>query len=209
MTHMRVLRRLLVAGGLALGLFAVPSATVLACSCAMPSAPAEVAETAELAFVGTVVDAGASAAGEFGPTIPYAFEVERASVEAPAVLVVSAGESDASCGMTFAIGERWFISAQTFDGTLSTGLCSGNVLAESMAEGELEAVMAALPVVPVTEPAEDPAPAASPPVEPAAEPTQDEAVTDWAPILAFIVAAVGVLGIAGVMFVAVRRPARS
>jgi hypothetical protein len=176
----------LIAAALALLASATPIATVYACSCAMPPTPAEIAEIAELAFVGTVVDSGPGPWTDFGSAVGYAFEVERASAIARAVLVVNAVESGASCGMTFGVGERWFVSAQTFEGTLSTGLCSGNVLTDTMAEAELDEVLAALPVAPVDTPTEGGASTAS-------------------PILPIVMGGLGLLALAAVMFVAFRR----
>ena len=183
--------RILLACILALGLSTVPLATVRACSCAMPGAPEDIAATSELAFVGTVVDAGPGVETMLGRTVAYAFDVERASVDAPAELVVHAVEEGSACGFVFAVGERWFVSASTLDGTLSTGLCSGNVRSDEMAEGQLERVLELLPVVPPPVAKADDATASGPPA--------------WMP---FAIAGLGVIALVGVMIVAFRREPR-
>ena len=191
--RLRHMTRLLLAAGLALGLSTVPIATVQACSCAMPGSPAETAAAADLAFIGTVVDtapAPAEAEG-VGGMVRYAFEVERASAATDAVVEVRAigGDGGASCGIEFGLGERWFVAADGDAGTLQTNLCSGNLVADGMAEAELERLADALPVVPAPEDA---------------SPVEGEE-TDPSLLLP---AAIAALAIAGTLVVAFRGPAR-
>jgi hypothetical protein len=183
--------RIAIGGILALGLLAAPIASVYACSCAGFAGPVETAEASELAFIGTVVDARPGAQTMMGQTVAYAFEIERASVEAPAQLVVHAlhDPGGSACGFVFEVGDRWFVSAATFEGTLNTGLCSGNVRLDAMAEGELNRVMDHLPVTPMEEPA-----------------TSSNA--DSLPIVPVLLVALAGAGMAVLMLVAFRRPLR-
>ncbi len=150
---MRQLIRALAILTLLIGVFVTPLNPAYACSCATPGAPADVIATAEVAFLGSVV-ATAPGGGDpngLGPMVRYAFAVERASVPTDGVLEVEAigGDGGASCGFTFSEGERWFVAAYGDGGTLQTNLCSGNVLVETMAAGELERVRQLLPEAPV------------------------------------------------------------
>jgi hypothetical protein len=151
---------------LALGLTAVPLATVHACSCAMIGGPEEVAAQAArdggVAFIGTVVDAAPAPADPngFGGVVGYAFEVRHASVPISASLIeVRALDDDggASCGFTFGIGESWFVSAYEQEGALHTGLCNGNTRMTEMTQGSVDRLREMLlPAVPTVDaPAED------------------------------------------------------
>lgn len=146
--------RLFAALSLAFALTAVPIASVQACSCGMLGGPADIIATSDLAFVGTVASAdqkGNDPAG-FGQMIRYAFLVERASAPIDGSVVhvdALGGDGGASCGFTFGMGERWLVDARLADdGSLMTGLCSGNAMIEQMGEAELAAVVELLPVTP-------------------------------------------------------------
>lgn len=196
--RLRHMTRLLLGGALAFGLSLVPIATVQACSCAMPGSPAETVAASDLAFVGTVVDVAPAPAGANGggQLVRYAWEVERASAPTAAIVEVRAlgGDGGAACGMTFGLGERWFVAAYRDGEALQTGLCSGNLSIEGMGAADLDAVTAALPV----EPAPDPD---SSPVE--------EAEADRLPLLPAAIGAAAALAIAAVLVVEFRdRPGR-
>jgi hypothetical protein len=146
---------------LALGLTAVPLATVQACSCAMIGGPEEIAAQAardgSVAFIGTVVDAAPAPADPdgFGQVVGYAFEVEHASVPISASLIEVRALDDgggASCGFTFGIGESWFVSAYEQDGALHTGLCGGNTRMTELAPDSVDRLREMLlPVTPTVD----------------------------------------------------------
>jgi hypothetical protein len=167
--------RFLMAAVIALGLSSVPLVSVMACSCAMPGTTEEIAAAADLAFVGTVIDAAPAPAApdDFGSMVRYAFQVERASAPTEGVVEVRAvgGDGGASCGIEFGIGQRWFIAAYRDGATLQTDLCSGNLVVEGMAPAERELLAEVLAVEPATTSAPTPVdgPEASlPPLLPAA-----------------------------------------
>jgi hypothetical protein len=135
----------------AVGLAGLPVQQVAACSCAQATA-AQAAEFADAVFAGTAVEdrplgadsgpVGAIAATKplpapFGQTL-YTFDVDGvAKGPVGGRIEVLAGGDSASCGMSFAVDERWLVFT-TWDGaTYSTGLCSGNVLLEAGAEAPL------------------------------------------------------------------------
>ena len=142
----------LLASVLSLATMAMPLAHVAACSCAMSSGPEESIASAEMAFVGTAVEAmpGGDDPGMGMGTIRYAFEVERASVPTDAVVEVRALDDPggAACGFSFGLGERWLVLAHGQDGSMHTNLCSGNLLLTQMDDAELEGILSSLPVTP-------------------------------------------------------------
>jgi hypothetical protein len=146
---------------LALGLTAVPLATVQACSCAPVGGPEEVAAQAArdggVAFIGTVVDAAPAPGPDgFGPVVGYAFEVEHASVPISAAVIEVRALDDgggASCGFTFGRGESWFVSAYEQEGALHTGLCNGNTRMTEMTKESIDRLREVLlPVQPTVDP---------------------------------------------------------
>lgn len=185
--------RWLIGAALALGVSMVPIQAVQACSCAMPGGVADTIARADVAFLGTVVDAapGPAAPDGFGQTIRYAFDVERASVSTEAVIEVQALDDPggAACGFAFGIGERWFVAAHREGQALQTNLCSGNLAADGMPPDELAAASELLAAQPesVPDPADDGTPA---------------------PVLLLTVGAAAVIGLATIMIVAFRRPDR-
>ncbi|HEX2884702.1 MAG TPA: hypothetical protein VHQ42_09025 [Candidatus Limnocylindria bacterium] len=145
--------RLLTAVVLALGLWAMPAASVRACSCASLGGTVEAVQHAELALIGTVVDIGRARADAWGPVVPYAFEVERASAQTPAVVVVHALDDGggASCGFVFGAGERWLVGAHRDGSELTTGLCSGNARMDAFSAEDVDRLVAILPFTPAAE----------------------------------------------------------
>lgn len=153
---MRSLAPLALALTLWFGTLTMPLASVQACSCAgFPTASegvrAAVAE-GRVALIGSIVDTAPAAPDPngFGPMVRYAVDVERASVPVSGLLEVRALDDGggASCGIQFAIGERWVIVADGANGVLETGLCSGNVLTDGLAAAEAAAIAESLPFVP-------------------------------------------------------------
>jgi hypothetical protein len=107
--------------------------SVNACSCAaLP--PEEMLSMSDAAFAGTVVaiQEGAVPLGGKGGGIPqtiYSFEVDgvAAGTVGPEASVLAGGDS-AACGMSFGVGERWFVFGVSDGSMLTTGLCSGNIM---------------------------------------------------------------------------------
>jgi hypothetical protein len=65
----------------------------------------------------------------------FTFRVESVMKGIPGdSIIISSGSSEASCGMTFAVGERWTVYASVVDGRPMTDLCSGTVLLEAGVE---------------------------------------------------------------------------
>ena len=187
----RMLLRAVAAIGLAIGLLVTPAATVNACSCAGLGGPVDIAKQAaadaDLAFIGTVVDAGPGPAdpGGFGPTVTYAFAVERATAPVAAVIEVQTLDDPggASCGFAFGLDETWFVTTYEHQGVLHTGLCSGNTELEALGDLERDQLLAMLTLepIPMSAPAEE---------------------IPWPPIAGV---ALGILAVGSVMVVAFRR----
>ena len=155
-----VLLRVLAATGLAIGLLVAPAATVYACSCASLGEPVDIAKQAaagaDLAFIGTVVDSapGPADPNGFGPTVTYAFAVERATARVPEVIEVRALDaSGSSCGFAFGLDERWFVTTYEQQGGLQTDLCSGNRELETLDAFERNQLSALLSLEPTAIPA--------------------------------------------------------
>lgn len=149
----------LLAVAMALAAGTVPMAQVVACSCVGAGTPEEVVAGAELAFIGTVMDTAAGGPSEFGGSnVRYAFAVEHASAPTGQLVVVQALDDGggASCGMQFAIGERWLVTAYRQGPELETNLCSMNQRTDEMAAGDLAAYTQLLPNVPPEEADEPP-----------------------------------------------------
>ncbi|HLE58325.1 MAG TPA: hypothetical protein VJA85_01630 [Candidatus Limnocylindria bacterium] len=128
-----------------------PVATVLACTC-MQLGAGEALANAQVAFTGVVArveDPNSGPIISSADPIIYTFAVEEALKGEPgsAPQVVSARES-ASCGMTFAVGQRWTVYADVGGGgRLETGLCSGNeLLAEDVPVPDLAEPEAGVPI---------------------------------------------------------------
>jgi hypothetical protein len=149
MTRRRHLRGLTAAVALAVAMLAAHVTTVSACSCVGASL-ADSVRFADIAFIGTVVDSELAGRDALtgGPLVRYAFEIERASEETGPIVEVAAHEDPggASCGVSFAAGERWFVTAAREEGILRTSLCSGNRVAGGFAAHELAALVELLPV---------------------------------------------------------------
>jgi len=153
-----VLLRGLAATGLAIGLLVAPAATVNACSCASLGEPVDIAKQAaagaDLAFIGMVVDSEPGPVDSDGPTVTYAFAVERATARVPEVIEVWALDaSGSSCGFAFGLDERWFVTTYEQQGGLQTDLCSGNRELETLDAFERNQLSALLSLEPTAIPA--------------------------------------------------------
>ena len=112
---------------------AAPAAQVYACSCAQLGL-GEALANADVAFTGVVTglrdpNAGNPLVGS-GDPIVYVFAVESVA-KGPAAnqITITSARDGASCGMTFALADKWRIYAYADGaGGLATGICSGNAL---------------------------------------------------------------------------------
>lgn len=110
----------------ALAVAAVPTSQVAACRC-VAGAPAAMAANADAAFSGTVVDL------QHPPVDPGTADQVIATFAVDSVahgvlgdrVPVIAFVGEASCGMEFALEERWLIIADRDGAMLRTGLCDG------------------------------------------------------------------------------------
>ena len=134
-----MIRRLLGAFAVVVGVSAVPIARVAACDCQMLS-PEESASFADAVFTGAAVaEAQAPAPALREGELPqgqvfYTFAVDGVHKgDIGAEVQVLAGGDQGACGMTFALNQRWLIIATAAGGILSTHLCAGNV---ALAPGE-------------------------------------------------------------------------
>jgi hypothetical protein len=119
------------------GISAVPTATVMACDCALRGSD-EAAAAADAVFTGAAIAASEGAAPALREPVPmpmsqvlYTFAVDGvAKGDVGAEAQVLAGGDQGACGMTFATNERWLIFATSEGGMLTTHLCSGNMALE-------------------------------------------------------------------------------
>jgi hypothetical protein len=187
-------RRGLLAALVASTLSIVPVSVALACSCAMTT-PADSFDFADVVFSGTVTAVEAPAPGEVvssADPVHYAFAVDGyyKGDAADAAIVAGTALDSASCGTSFAIDERWLVFGTVQDGTLWTGLCSGNVL---LTDAETERAVVAEIGAPKTPPDLSSSPADAAPID--------------VPV-PLVVALGAMLAVIGVSAWAFRRPAR-
>lgn len=124
------LRLVLLSIGLALGIVAVPTAQVAACSCAFSEMPQAIRD-AEVAFIGTLVatDSAIPALGDPATEeIAWTWSVDRSRepISADQALVNAWPDNGANCGVAFGIDERWLVLGHLEDGRLATNGCARN-----------------------------------------------------------------------------------
>ena len=150
--------RLLQALLLAIGLAAVPVATVMACSCAMTDFN-EAVSTADVAIVGTAVSAEAAGNDEFGEgALLTTWEVTRSRdpLGTASIAIRSVNDSGANCGISFGSGERWLVVAYRGEQGLETNGCMHNRRLDG-SDPEMErAVASMLPEVEAVAPEVEP-----------------------------------------------------
>jgi hypothetical protein len=147
------MRLALLAIGLALGLIAVPTARVAACSCAFSELPQAIRD-ADLAFVGTLVatDGAVPALGD--PTmdeIEWTWNVEQARqpISASQAVLHAWPDNGGNCGVAFGIDERWLVLGHLEDGRLQTNGCMRNHRIDG-SDPDTEAIIAEMVSVPVS-----------------------------------------------------------
>jgi hypothetical protein len=123
-----IVRRVLVVAALAgIGVFLGPVTPACACSCAEMTPEASFAES-EMAFVGVVTKIDRPLvlmnSGQPVKVTLAVSEVYKGTVSERFVVTTSA--DGASCGYDFVEGGRYVVLATTYEGTVNTGLCSGN-----------------------------------------------------------------------------------
>lgn len=112
------------------GLSVVPTATVMACDCALTELP-EAVRDADLAIVGTLVGQSAPAAvpGRDLPVeLDWTWQVERSRdpIDADEISVAAWNDDGANCGVMFGANERWLVLGYLEDGRLLTNGCMRN-----------------------------------------------------------------------------------
>lgn len=137
---------------LALGVSAVPIATVMACECMFIELPDAVRD-ADVAFVGTLAGRAAAApAIDTGlpaeQTWRWTVERSRDPIETTQVDVVAWEDDGANCGVSFAANERWLVLGNLEDGRLLTNACMRNQRLDGT-DPDGEAVIASLVAIPV------------------------------------------------------------
>ena len=97
-----------------------------ACSC-MQLSEQQALEKSEVAFVGTVTKVWESKGSHGVGRYTVSFKVERflkGSFTGPSV--VTTATNGAACGYNFQEGTKYKVFARAYEGTYTTGLCSGN-----------------------------------------------------------------------------------
>lgn len=121
-------RRLLLALAIVAGTVVLHPGPAQACSC-RPLTTGQQMGFSAVVFTGTVtrLDAPVELLSSDFPNV-FTFHVDHAYKGAPtAALEVTSRTQGPACGMRFEPGSRWLIFARSEDGSLETGLCSGNV----------------------------------------------------------------------------------
>jgi hypothetical protein len=139
---------------LAIGVTAVPVATVMACSCAATDFNEAVA-TADLAIVGTAIAAEPASNDEFGQgalLTKWQLSRSRDPLGTDSIAIRSVKDSGANCGISFGSGERWIVLAYRGEQGLETNGCMQNRRLDG-SDPEMEsAVDSMLPEVTAVEP---------------------------------------------------------
>lgn len=112
------------------GLSVVPTATVMACDCALTELP-EAVRDADLAIVGTLVGQSGPAARP-GRDLPveldWTWQVERSRdpIDVDLIIVGAWNDDGANCGVMFGANERWLVLGYLEGGRLLTNGCMRN-----------------------------------------------------------------------------------
>jgi len=111
----------------ALAFTAVPTVTVMACSCMETSVEQAVAE-ADLAIVGTLVAVQAPPPDALDQpmSMEWAIERSRDPLEVDRATIIGWPDNGANCGVSFEVGTRWLVLASMTDGGLETNGCVPN-----------------------------------------------------------------------------------
>jgi hypothetical protein len=112
-----------------MGVFVGPVRPACACSCAMVTSE-ESLDQAEMAFVGVVTRIDRPVFGGYtGQPLKVTLAVSEVYKGRDVVterFEVTTASDGAACGYDFVEGRRYLVFASTWEGTVNTGLCSGN-----------------------------------------------------------------------------------
>jgi hypothetical protein len=113
----------------ALAFTAVPTVSVMACSCMETSVEQAVAE-ADLAIVGTLlaVQAPPAEALDQPMAMEWAIERSRDPLSVDRATIIGWPDNGANCGVSFDVGDRWLVLASMTEGGLETHGCLPNRL---------------------------------------------------------------------------------
>ena len=121
------LLRPLLAVTAAIALTAVPTVSVMACSCMETSVEQAVAE-ADLAIVGTLVAVQEPPAGALDQPMAMEWSIERSRdpLDVDRATIIGWPDNGANCGVSFGVGDRWLVLASMTDAGLETHGCLPN-----------------------------------------------------------------------------------
>lgn len=200
----RVLRSVILALALGIGLMAAPASRVVAaCSCEFDAYAEAIAE-ADFAFIGTVVTADEPRATLTGLEVAvYEFRVERGKgpMATPFDVTTPFANGEPNCGFNMDPGQEWLVIATDEDGPPRAEFCNGTSPLAALERAGLEAIDEALTVTP----ADFDGPVAPAVIEPPrlAEDADPDSAGAMAPgvgtPLLFVVAAIAVIGIASLI----------
>lgn len=124
---MPTLLRPLLALAAALAFTAVPTISVMACSCMETSVEQAVSE-ADLAIVGTLVAVQAPAGDALDQPMAMEWAVERSRdpLEVDRATIIGYPDNGANCGVSFEVGDRWLVMASMTEAGLETHGCLPN-----------------------------------------------------------------------------------
>lgn len=113
----------------ALAFTAVPTVSVMACSCMETTVEQAVAE-ADLAIVGTLVSVQAPPpdAMDQPMTMEWAIERSRDPLSVDRATIIGYPDNGANCGVAFDVGDRWLVLASLTEDRLETHGCLPNRL---------------------------------------------------------------------------------
>lgn len=122
----RILRPLLALAA-ALAFTAVPTVSVMACSCMETSVEQAVSE-ADLVIVGTLLAVGPGPGDGLEQPIAMEWAIERSRdpVDVDRATIIGWADTGANCGVSFEIGSRWLVMASMTDAGLETHGCLPN-----------------------------------------------------------------------------------
>lgn len=129
---------------LAIGLIAIPTSRVAACSCAFTEMPQAIRD-AEVAFVGTLVAIDEPIPPLGDPAMEemaWTWDVERARdpMSADQASLNAWPDNGANCGVAFAVEQRWLVLGTVEDGRLTTNGCMRNHLMDG-SDPDTEAII--------------------------------------------------------------------
>lgn len=119
--------RPLLAVAAALAFTAVPTVSVMACSCVQATVEQAVAQ-ADLAIVGTLVAVQEPPADAFDQPMAMEWAIERSRdpLDVDRATINGWPDNGANCGVSFEVGDRWLLLATMTDAGLETNSCMGS-----------------------------------------------------------------------------------